>query len=453
MKTGSRNPIRQIRKARYGLMLLLVLLLPVASVPLSSVDATTPADAEFEPLWSRFDLPVADGETARTWTWGPDALSNLFEVQDESAPVVVQYFDKGRFETSVGAADQLGQSKRLVSEMIFGQPGSEPGQSFEPSRVPIAGDRDAGGGLTYADLGILTDLEPAPEGAMITALVQADGSVEDREELASFDVRAGPLIEESNHRVASVFWDFLESSNVVWDGSAFVEEPLFAVPLQATGFPLTEAYWTVVDLEGDERQVLAQCFERRCLTYTPSNPVGWHVEFNNAGEHHLAWRYADETSDEEPEAETELPAATIFSADGKTHVLTLEVAANPATRSCGLMHRDSLPDDTGMLFVWEQDNSGGFWNCNTFVPLTLAWLDGDGIILGFSQMEAQTRGQPQEVQTSPPPGPYRFVIEANQGWFGEQGIAEGDSVDLSEALARGDTGSDTLCQQLGFACN
>ena len=42
---------------------------------------------------------------------------------------------------------------------------------------------------------------------------------------------------------------------------------------------------------GVERDVLLQCFERRCLTYTPSNPDGWKVEMGNVGRHYYAWRY------------------------------------------------------------------------------------------------------------------------------------------------------------------
>ncbi|MEZ4520082.1 MAG: DUF192 domain-containing protein [Thermomicrobiales bacterium] len=132
--------------------------------------------------------------------------------------------------------------------------------------------------------------------------------------------------------------------------------------------------------------------------------------------------------------------------------MDLEVAATDATRACGLMHRESLEKNTGMLFVWESDHAGSFWNCNTFVPLTLAWISSEGEIIGLSDMAAQTAGQPQNVVSYPPPGIYRYVIEANQGWFAEHDINVGDQVDLAEALERGDTNSDTLCQQLGLLC-
>jgi hypothetical protein len=46
-----------------------------------------------------------------------------------------------------------------------------------------------------------------------------------------------------------------------------------------------------VKVGGQVKDVLVQCFERRCLTYTPSNPTGWQVEMGNVGRHYYSWRY------------------------------------------------------------------------------------------------------------------------------------------------------------------
>ena len=59
----------------------------------------------------------------------------------------------------------------------------------------------------------------------------------------------------------------------------------------ATGYPITEAYWASVKVAGVTQDVLMQCFERRCLTYTPGNPAGWQVEAGNVGRHYYQWRY------------------------------------------------------------------------------------------------------------------------------------------------------------------
>ncbi|MEZ4569699.1 MAG: hypothetical protein R2849_05100 [Thermomicrobiales bacterium] len=68
---------------------------------------------------------------------------------------------------------------------------------------------------------------------------------------------------------------------------------MFESPLFATGRPVAEAYWAEVLIAGAPTDVLMQCFERRCLTYNPSNPDGWQVEAGNVGLHYYDWRYGD----------------------------------------------------------------------------------------------------------------------------------------------------------------
>ena len=85
----------------------------------------------------------------------------------------------------------------------------------------------------------------------------------------------------------------MNASGLVWEFGRFKEEPLFENPFFATGFPITEAYWVTVKVAGAPRDVLVQCFERRCLTYTPGNPEGWQVEAGNVGRHYFAWRFGD----------------------------------------------------------------------------------------------------------------------------------------------------------------
>jgi len=98
---------------------------------------------------------------------------------------------------------------------------------------------------------------------------------------------AQQYVPETKHTVADVFWTFMTSSGIV-DGGA--TEPLFRSPFYATGFPITEAYWSTVRVAGQERAVLIQVFERRALTFTPSNPPGFAVEAGNVGLHYRAWR-------------------------------------------------------------------------------------------------------------------------------------------------------------------
>jgi len=109
--------------------------------------------------------------------------------------------------------------------------------------------------------------------------------------MSTFNVTAVDVGAPTHPTVASVFWDFMNSSGTVWDGSENVQAPLFVNPFYATGYPLTEAYWTNVLVGGVAKRVLVQVFERRVLTYTPSNPTGWQVEAGNVGQHYYTWRY------------------------------------------------------------------------------------------------------------------------------------------------------------------
>ena len=97
-----------------------------------------------------------------------------------------------------------------------------------------------------------------------------------------------------DHQVAAPFWDFMTSSGTVYEDGAYLNAALFPDPYYATGYPITEAYWADVLVGGTERLVLMQCFERRCLTYTPGNPEGWQVEAGNVGQHYHTWRYPEE---------------------------------------------------------------------------------------------------------------------------------------------------------------
>jgi hypothetical protein len=99
------------------------------------------------------------------------------------------------------------------------------------------------------------------------------------------------------------------------------EGPLFDPWFFATGLPVTEAYWADVKVAGVVQDVLMQCFERRCLTYTPANPAAWRVEMGNVGLHYYTWRYGetpeppvDEPPDEPDPAEAPARGEALFTA-------------------------------------------------------------------------------------------------------------------------------------------
>jgi uncharacterized membrane protein (UPF0127 family) len=103
--------------------------------------------------------------------------------------------------------------------------------------------------------------------------------------------------------------------------------------------------------------------------------------------------------------------------------LTVEVAATPQTRETGLMNRFSLPQDHGMLFVFEGSEPRAFWMKNTYIPLSIAFVDSTGRILNIEDM------RPRDESTHWSRGPAMFAIEVRQGWFAEKGVQPGDAVE------------------------
>lgn len=115
-----------------------------------------------------------------------------------------------------------------------------------------------------------------------------------------------------------------------------------------------------------------------------------------------------------------LPTVTL-SVDG--HTITAEVARTPEERATGLMNRFSLKPDTGMLFVFERPEPLAFWMKNTYIPLSIAFLDANGRILNIEDMAPQTEA------THWSKGPALFALEMRKGWFAEKGVTAGHLVD------------------------
>lgn len=104
------------------------------------------------------------------------------------------------------------------------------------------------------------------------------------------------------------------------------------------------------------------------------------------------------------------------------HSLVVEIAATEQTRETGLMNRFSLQADHGMLFVFEAPQPLAFWMKNTYVPLSVAFVDGSGRILNIEDM------RPLDLSTHWSAGPALYAIEMKQGWFADKGIGPGDVV-------------------------
>ena len=163
-------------------------------------------------------------------------------------------------------------------------------------------------------------------------------------------------------------------------------------------------------------------------------------------------RQAPSDAMQQLQSDAGLPVIAFTPARGGTPIrLAVEVADTEELRTCGLMHRLSMPADQGMLFVFEGDSAGPFWNRNTFIPLTLAWIAADGTIVDLTDMApVRPEDNPQINTFYAPRASYRYVIEANQGWFARNGVAVGDRVRLDDALARGSQGGVPICRERGL---
>ncbi len=251
-------------------------------------------------VWQRTDKPVADGQVNRTWMWGPKSNSGqIIEKYAESpgGQRIVVYYDKSRMEITNPNGDPYSTwyvtNGLLVIELVTGrlQLGDNTHEQRLPAQIPVAGDAGNSTAPTYATFARLRSAAPAAAGSTITARIDANGTVTYDATLQNYGVTAAEYVAATNHTVASVFWSFMNSEGLIHEnGSTFVA-PLFENPYYATGYPISEAYWTAVVVGGVPKLVLIQCFERRCLTYTPDNPQGWQVEAGNVGLHYWTWRY------------------------------------------------------------------------------------------------------------------------------------------------------------------
>ena len=107
-----------------------------------------------------------------------------------------------------------------------------------------------------------------------------------------------------------------------------------------------------------------------------------------------------------------------------THKIIAEVAATEDSRTLGLMHRKKpLADNHGMLFVFTASGFHSMWMKNTYIPLSVAFLDESGTILNIADMT------PLTTQAHTAAGFARYALEMNQGWFAARGVRAGAKVE------------------------
>jgi uncharacterized protein len=118
--------------------------------------------------------------------------------------------------------------------------------------------------------------------------------------------------------------------------------------------------------------------------------------------------------------------------DADTVHLRVEIAETQAQRAYGLMDRDELPPDAGMIFTYGevQPADAGFWMFRTRIPLDIAYLGEDGEILTILEMDPCPSPSPQWCPTYQPGMPYHAALEVNRGYFQAHGVGPGDRVEM-----------------------
>jgi uncharacterized protein len=121
-------------------------------------------------------------------------------------------------------------------------------------------------------------------------------------------------------------------------------------------------------------------------------------------------------------AAADLQSLEIASKSG-VHVFAVELASTPEEQAKGLMYRRQLPEGQGMLFDFHREQPTSFWMKNTYIPLDMIFIRGDGRILRIAENTV-----PLSEALVPSGGPVRAVLEVNAGTAKKLGIAPGDRV-------------------------
>ena len=111
------------------------------------------------------------------------------------------------------------------------------------------------------------------------------------------------------------------------------------------------------------------------------------------------------------------------------HAIRAEVADNMEARMQGLMYRKTMPQGSGMVFVFDENAAHCMWMKNTLIPLSVAFIDQAGEIINIADM------QPHSEQSHCAARPARYALEMNKGWFTQRGIKPGAKLGGLEKLA------------------
>ncbi|HEV8365065.1 MAG TPA: DUF192 domain-containing protein [Gemmatimonadaceae bacterium] len=121
-----------------------------------------------------------------------------------------------------------------------------------------------------------------------------------------------------------------------------------------------------------------------------------------------------------------------------TTTIRVELALSREQKTLGLMERRRLPENAGMLFVYDstQGPEAGFWMYRTRIPLDIAFIDSAGVIRSILAMVPCETTIPEGCPSYVPNGPYRYALEVNAGFFQRHQISVGDTLLLGDIAPR-----------------
>jgi hypothetical protein len=367
----------------------LILVTALVVLPLASL-----RDSQAQPAYAHeafqitrdvLDRPVAAGQTSRTWFWGPEPnTEGIYEPYLEAPDNMrlVQYIDKARFELTNPFGDPdspwFVTTGLLTRELISGsiQVGHESYEAHSPSNASMAGDPTniwptyAGFERVidqlYADMtGEAATSVLLPEGVTIYQEA-ADDSGAELVQYITYDGPDGPV----GYNIPRAFWEFMHAPGITWDGIGYGPSAPLMDWLFIMGLPISDPFWVSVELQDDITWVLVQAFERRVLTYTPTNPDSWRVEMGNVGRHYAEWRYGDDSpvTPEPPPDATPTPTPTPVP----------PIAHNPGPGS------DIFAMRVGSVWAYADTETGDFYVVE-ITGRTTEFMEGEWLIVREEQ--------------------------------------------------------------------
>lgn len=336
------------KTARAGVLVTSLVMLGVVlanAMPAAAVDFANPA---FKRVWDRTDALVASGQVSRTWFWGPEpraaAQEQYVDAPSGTGTRLVQYFDKSRMEINNPGADPNSTfyvtNGLLTVELISGQMqiGDNAFVERYPANIAISGDVDDAQAPTYASFISVSNTrradhpQPNRTGLFATGTINKAGQVGDDPSKANLNsAKIAYFDPTTRHNIPDIFWQFLNATGPISETGQIVNKRLIDPWFYASGLPISDAYWTRVKINGVANvEVLIQAYERRVLTYVPTNVPGFQVEMGNIGLHYYDWRYKDAGK---PTGTVVVPATATIT--GTTTVVTPTATLTPTMTATG----------------------------------------------------------------------------------------------------------------------